>query len=223
MIDERIDYARRWKRFGLPVRYQGLRLTDSDMLPANREALLTAKHFADTFTERYVPTASGEHPELLGKGLLLGGNPGTGKTRIACATATEAHYSSNYTVLFIPVTNYFALGREQQKFMNIAEKFRDEESLAKVKRLQERLDLVLTAPLLILDDMGKEYAAASGWVGTEVHRILRTRFDKGRPTIATSNLPLEEWQRYDGAMYSFLREAFDIANIGGQDWRRAGK
>lgn len=223
MIDDRIDYASRWKRFNLPVRYQGVRLKDSQMTPANRDALLAALEFANTFEDRFAPTASGTKPELLGRGQVFIGNPGTGKSRIACGAAIEAHLNTDLRVLYLPVTNYFALGREQQKFITLAEKLRDEESLALVKKLQERIDRVMTVPLLVFDDLGKEYSAASGWVGTEIHRILRTRFDKGRPTAITSNLPLEEWKKYDGAMYSFLQEAFDCTVIGGEDWRRAGR
>lgn len=223
MIDPRVDLARRWRKYRIPVRYQGLRLTDSQMTPANRAALLLARRFADSYTERYAPLASGERPELLGRGVLLTGNPGTGKTRIACGAATEAHIASNTSVLYLPVTNYFALGREQQKFTTLAEKLKDPDAISRVWDLQQLIDSVVRVPLLVFDDMGKEYSASSGWVATEVHRILRTRFDKGRPSFLTSNLPIEEWKKYDGAMHSFLQEACDIVNLGGEDWRRAGQ
>ncbi|MFH9606844.1 ATP-binding protein [Streptomyces sp. NPDC017448] len=221
MIDERIDYARRWRRFNLPVQYQGLRLTQSQMTGDNRNALLQTQQLITTWAERYAPTATGERPELLGKGLVLGGNPGTGKTRMACAALTEVHYQTNLSGLFLPVTGYFAATKDQQKFTNLAEKFRNEEALARVLKLQELLDRVMKTPLLVFDDMGKEYSAASGWVGTEIHRILRTRYVHGLPTIITSNLPLEEWKRYDAALFSFLKEAYDLCSIGGKDWRRA--
>ncbi|MFD4858447.1 ATP-binding protein [Streptomyces atratus] len=220
-MDDRIDYDRRWKKFNIPVRYRGLRLVHSQMTQANRQALYTAKSLADSFAERYAPTSTESRPNLVGRGVVISGNPGTGKSRISCGMATDIHLATNYSVLFLPVTNFFALGREQQKFINIAEKFRDEEALARVKQLQELMDRVLKVPFLVFDDLGKEYSAASGWVGTEIHRILRTRFDRGLPTAITTNLPLEEWQKYDGAMYSFLQEAYDLVTIGGQDWRRA--
>jgi DNA replication protein DnaC len=151
---------------------------------------------------------------MIGKGLILVGPAGSGKSRLACATATTVHRAYNTSMMYMPVTNYFALNRDLP----------GEDDSQEVARMKELKKQVLRRPLLVWDDLGKEYTSASDWVGKEVHRILRTRFDKGLPSIITSNVPLRDWSaRYDEAMFSFLHEAFDTCALAASDWRRAGK
>lgn len=218
-----INWVERWKRHRIPQRFWGLELQCMTMTAENRRALLAAKEFVDTFDQRYIgpDQEPGADRTLLGKGLVIVGAPGAGKSRLACGVATSVHLETNQSVLYMPVTNYFALGRELQQLQDTAKKLGHVDLLDSVDRLLRLRHQVLTKPLLIWDDLGKEYTSASDWVGKEVHRILRTRFDKGLPTIISTNVELSEWNKYDGAMFSFLHEAFDVAAFSGKDWRRA--
>ena len=72
--------------------------------------------------------------------------------------------------------------------------------------------------LLVLDDLGKEYG--SKYDDFTFDDILRTRYDKGLPTIITTNVPLEKWaETYSSAMESFAHEAFRRIKLEGEDLR----
>jgi DNA replication protein DnaC len=163
-----------------------------------------------------------EDRSLMGKGGIVIGPAATGKTRLVCAIATDIARIYSTAVLYMPVVKYFGVGRQIQQATDLAVKLRDEEYLTKVKSLTRLQERVMTVPLLVWDDQGKEHDTGSGWVGAEVYRIFRERFDHHRPTLVTTNVALPQWsERYESAMFSFLHEAFDAASIGGQDWRRA--
>lgn len=73
--------------------------------------------------------------------------------------------------------------------------------------------------VLVLDDLGKEYG--SKYDDYSFDDILRTRYDKGLPTIMTTNVKLEKWKtEYSDAMASFAHEAFIRIKLEGDDLRR---
>jgi hypothetical protein len=220
-----IDWASRWRAYGLPSRFWNLGLGHMERSPTNARALDMAQGMVDTWEARRIPPL-GDAPahKMLGLGQIYIGAYATGKTRLACATASDIARRYSTTVLYMPVTEFFALGRKLAEAKDTAVRLGDSAALEEVSRIRRRMRLVETVPLLVWDDMGKEYASASGWTGTEVYRILRLRFDHNRPTIATTNVPLQEWnEKYDGSMFSFLHEAFDAVVLKGEDRRRAGK
>lgn len=220
-----IDWTRRWRSYGIPTRFWGLNLSDMQRTKANAYAIDMARGMVDTWEARRTAPAEGETPHgMLGLGQIYTGAYATGKTRLACAVATEIARYYNTSVLYMPVTEYFALGRDMAEAKDLAVRLRDEASLESVRIIRRKQALVRTTPLLVWDDLGKEYGSASGWVGSEVYRIIRHRYDHHRPTIITTNVPLPEWSdRYEGSMFSFLHEAFDAATLSGQDLRRARK
>lgn len=76
--------------------------------------------------------------------------------------------------------------------------------------------------LLILDDLGKEYG--SEYADATFDEILRSRYDKGLPTIITTNVPRENWAtQYSEAMGSFAYEAFELIRIQNKDLRKGSK
>lgn len=73
--------------------------------------------------------------------------------------------------------------------------------------------------LLLLDDAGKEYG--SKYDDYSFDDILRTRYDKGLPTIITTNRERESWgAQYTDAMGSFVHESFRRVKLGGEDLRK---
>jgi DNA replication protein DnaC len=77
----------------------------------------------------------------------------------------------------------------------------------------------LNVRILIIDDLGKEYG--SKYDDTSFDEILRIRYDKGLPTIVTTNVMLENWaDKYGDAMGSFANEAFLKVTMIGDDKRR---
>jgi DNA replication protein DnaC len=76
--------------------------------------------------------------------------------------------------------------------------------------------------ILILDDLGKEYG--SSYDDATFDEILRSRYDKGLPTIITTNVPVENWkEQYSEAMESFAHEAFQHIRIQNKDLRKERK
>lgn len=77
----------------------------------------------------------------------------------------------------------------------------------------------LNVRILVLDDLGKEYG--SKYVDASFDEILRSRYDKGLPTIVTTNLLREKWSaQYGEAMGSFAYEAFVRVQLGAKDLRK---
>jgi hypothetical protein len=65
--------------------------------------------------------------------------------------------------------------------------------------------------LLVIDDVGKEYRAASGWAADMFEHLIRHRFDRGLPTLVTTNLRHADWNaEYNPSMFSFLGEACPV-------------
>ena len=77
----------------------------------------------------------------------------------------------------------------------------------------------LNVRILVLDDLGKEYG--SKYDDTSFDEILRARYDKGLPTIITTNVSRDKWAaQYGEAMGSFVFEAFRRVVIVGKDLRK---
>jgi DNA replication protein DnaC len=77
----------------------------------------------------------------------------------------------------------------------------------------------LNVRILVLDDLGKEYG--SKYDDSSFDEVLRARYDKGLPTIITTNVSREKWaDEYSDAMGSFAYEAFTRVRIIGEDLRQ---
>lgn len=204
-----INWTKRWRKYNIPRPFEGLGLEDVPRTRTNADALAQAHRFVDEFGQRYPgEEAAGDDRSLVGRGLILIGPTGTGKTRLACATATTVHYRYNYSVRYVPVDRYFT----KMKDAGIPPEDKQSMSVA-----------LLRTPLLIWDDVGQEYDSGSGWNGQQINSILRTRHGAGRPTIVTSNFAPDDWAaRYNEALFSFAHEAFDGLSLAGEDMRRAG-
>lgn len=105
-----------------------------------------------------------------GKGLLLYGGVGTGKTYIACMIA-NALIDKGYPVL---VTNF---ARILSTLQGTFEK-------------QEYLDSLNQFRLLIIDDLGIE--RDTGYAKEQVFNIIDSRYRSGLPMIITTNLSMQK-------------------------------
>jgi DNA replication protein DnaC len=154
---------------------------------------------------------------LCGKGLLIVGEPGHGKTTLALTIvqemlktfAVEDFSVEENRVLVKPC--YFATFNDiiNLKGSQIGNDITDEQERLLLGMHGECADDAYNIRVLVIDDIGKEHTSASGWQRSLLHHILRTRFNNGLPTIVTTNLPVKSWETaYGDATGSFIHEAF---------------
>lgn len=173
-----------------------------------------------------------------GVGLVFDGGPGLGKTTHAVVAAMEfiRHLpidevqaanllginQSEYGLKFRPVyymTYPEFLSQKKSSFDMDGEDKREISYELDGFHGRCRFDW-LNVRVLILDDLGKEYG--SKYDDSSFDEILRLRYDKGLPTIVTTNVRLENWEdQYSEAMASFANEAFIRVPIIGSDLRGA--
>jgi DNA replication protein DnaC len=214
---------RRWLSASrIPRRFWGIDLDWHDDVPAQVTDWLSAVESGDVIRavgpERYG-----------GLGLLLDGDPGVGKTTLACTVGqtlllwlADAPPEARAQMLgsrlplastTVPVvyTSYADL------LVLVKGGFSDPAKAELAGTLFGRSEAAV--PVLILDDLGKEYA--TDYTTASFHEVIRTRYDRGLPTIITTNVPLGRWaSAYGPAAASFAREAFECVPIMCADRRR---
>lgn len=172
-----------------------------------------------------------------GVGLLFDGEAGLGKTTHSVLCLTELirrlpndddairklfRYSAeDYGVASRPV--YYMTVPDfmnRKKAMIDAEPAERREMQLQMEGFHGRSQMDhLNVRVLVLDDLGKELKSDYNAAGFD--ELLRARYDKGLPTIVTTNLDLSMWkQKYGDAMASFAYEAFQRIVIGDIDLRR---
>lgn len=172
-----------------------------------------------------------------GVGLLFDGGPGEGKTTHAVVAAAEfilrlpdepeeaakilhakpsdfgrqfraVHFLTFPEFLSIKKASFDAEGEERRELNRVIEGFHGR---AKEDWLNVRL--------LVIDDLGKENG--SRYNDSSFDELLRSRYDKGLPTIITTNVMREDWAtQYSEAMGSFAFEAFNRIRIVNKDLRK---
>ena len=139
--------------------------------------------------------------------LLLVGNPGTGKTHLACALGFAA-CSQGKRVRFYTTTGLVTQLLEA----------REERNLQRLQKQLERQDL------LLLDELG--YVPFSK-AGAELLFDVVGRAYERTSLIVTTNLPFEQWtevlgsERLTGAMLDRLTHRVHILEANGQSYRLA--
>lgn len=145
-----------------------------------------------------------------GKGMILMGGFGTGKTHLASAIRNVLA-EDNKSVLFISFPDYLDIVK--QGFGNNGQA--DQRYAQKSYKTQE---LAKNADLLILDDIGANNMTA--WSKEQLFMLINARI--GKSTITTTNLTIEDFQRDEQMYRSFSRmsEKSPIVEVKGDDLRR---
>lgn len=166
---------------------------------------------------------------LCGKGLLLWGEPGHGKTTVALAILQEimtkfpldAFDVKEGDTLIKPC--YFITFND---ILNLKGKLIENSDDTALNTLYEGIlgnceSDAYNIRILVIDDLGKEHASLSGWQKDVFHHVLRTRFNNGLPTIVTTNIELKNWKAlYGEATESFAHEAFAYITVKTTDLRK---
>ena len=173
-----------------------------------------------------------------GVGLLFDGKPGLGKTTHAVVTLMElVRRLPEEDEAIKRVFGYSGdtLGSQARPiyYMQYVDFLARKKAMFEAepevrKELQREMDGFhgrakedwLNVRVLVIDDLGKEYKGA-GYNDASFDEVLRSRYDKGLPTIITTNVPRENWAAHYGeAMGSFAYEAFNRVEITGKDLRK---
>ncbi len=139
-----------------------------------------------------------------GKGLILRGPAGTGKTSLGVCLLKEAlAIGKGCLMISMPnlLDNMLTLSKgDSVAFMSYEQKLRN-------------------IPLLLLDDFGAEYSK-SEWVATKVESVIIDRYNRMRPIILTTNYS-EGWTKdhYSQRIYDRLRGEYQEAIFMGASHR----
>jgi len=108
--------------------------------------------------------------------LILLGGYGCGKTHLAAAIANYC-LRRGHPCLFVVVPD-------------LLDHLRATYSPGSTVSYDQRFEAILTAPLLILDDLGTQQATP--WAQEKLYQLFNHRYNAGLPTVITSNRSLEE-------------------------------
>ncbi len=139
--------------------------------------------------------------------LLFSGDPGLGKTFLSASIARVVS-EKGFSVVYDTAMNVFSRF-EAQKFNREAGEFGADEDVERV----------LKCDLLILDDLGTEMLTS--FVKSAFYQIVNTRLMRGKKTVISTNLNLDELgARYGAAVLSRIEGEYRILPFFGEDIRK---
>lgn len=164
-----------------------------DLIPAR----LPHKRFIQKFLD-----GLDEHV-WVGRGLLLWGKYGTGKTAIGAIVCKEtvARRGTAYMI----------------SAMDLADAVIGKEWFDKDETVAHRL---LSVDILVIDELGGGQSDRTGWNKAYVERVVRTRTRNRRTTICVSNLDLGKLrEQYGDGLVAIMGESIYPVEVKGKNWR----
>jgi DNA replication protein DnaC len=151
----------------IPQRYAGCTLWNFDLdFPSSNSSLVGAREKAIRFVSDYPKVTDG-------KGLLLVGGIGVGKTHLAVGILKELIEQKLAKGLFCDYRDLLKQIQNSYGRNDLSER--------------DILSPVFEADVLVLDELGA--AKPTDWVWDTVQHILNTRYNDNRTTIITTNYP----------------------------------
>lgn len=154
--------------------------------------LNSCKQYAETFS-------------LHSQSLFLFGKTGIGKTHISLSIAKEV-IKRGFTVAYGSLLNYLRV-IEKEHFGRSEDPNTD------------TLQILISADLLILDDLGSEFRTS--FYESVIYNIINSRINLGLPTIINSNLSIPELQNnYNDRIISRISSVYCMIPFVGDDIRQ---
>lgn len=159
-----------------------------------------------------------------GKGLLLLGTCGTGKTRLALGLLIN-WFADNLGLMTHGFDDEQRIGltKGAPQFLVVTtllgeiKRSWDEKENIRGMNEQAIVEAYVKTPLLVLDDLGAE--KLSEWSRSVLSRLINERYLDCKQTIVTTNLTHEELKEYDDRIASRLCEMGEVFDLGEKDWR----
>jgi DNA replication protein DnaC len=187
------------ERSGLSKRMKGYTLATFDPY-ANPPQSMKAVERVENYLKKW------EENREAGRGLYLCGGVGTGKTHLAVAVMNELIRKQEPT-LFVTVPELLDNLREVYMIPG--------------RDIDEWMDTVKNANLLVLDDLGAEKPTA--WVQERIFVIVNHRYREALPTIFTSNIgPKDLAAQLGERTASRIVAMTEGIELEGDDYREAG-
>lgn len=159
-----------WRQAGVPSNYESDSFENFRLPPRHENPVA---HEAMTKAYLTVMGYAREYPNVDKPGLLLVGDPGTGKTHLAVATLRMLVARGHEVVFW--------------DYQNLLERIRAGYDPASGASSREAYEEALECEILLLDDLGAH--RVTEWVEDTVTSIITYRCNHRRPMIATTNLP----------------------------------
>ncbi|NLM25495.1 MAG: ATP-binding protein [Firmicutes bacterium] len=167
----------------LPAALQNHTFSNFRVESFNKDAYTRCKQFSTHFSKI-----------TDGRGLVLCGKSGRGKTHLACAIINDLKDKNTVAFAHIPTL------------------------LENIRQGRGDLERLLTVDLLVMDDLGSE--RESDWALEKLLIIVDGRLNAYKPTVFTTNFNLEELEVRVGSRLAsrILYNSLDLV-VQGPDWR----
>ena len=196
------DNGGRVRSAQIPLDYRTVTLQNSPARENQSRLYATLERYAETFKRRFTGDS-----EPIKSAYLYSKNPGTGKTTSAVALLNEwvkIDYmgSIKYGKRPSMLPAYFLDVNEFQTKHNLATMTSDEKELEEIKDV---INICRNVEFLVMDDIGLRNATDS--FRSYVHAIVNHRTTYGKPTVYTSNLPIEDMASvFDERLYDRMND-----------------
>lgn len=215
--DEELRLQVIWASIGVPDRLADASLDNYQPGCAEQEtALQTCRSFA----------AEGLNNIASGKGLILLGPVGTGKSHLSVATlramveANPGRFGRAQSISgFVDEPVYAGYCCTMVSVVEFLERLREScrrDRKAYTRELERRCR---NDAVLILDDIGAE--SPTDWVKEQLYALIDVRYRMKRSTFFTTNCSLDQLEGQIGdRTFSRIWEMCEGIRVGGDDWRK---